>query len=138
MAASLGSITVGSILIDFSSMPPVTTTVTMPPPADASTVFCRAASCASIIRCCIICACCISAFRSGPSAIVLLQVVDDRVLPGAAELIVEHLAGGVVEGLLLAPLAVLVHLALLDLQQGLGRSRFGLADDDLHRQIASE
>src|SRR3954470_14680658 len=115
MPASLGSMTVGSILMDLSSRPPETTTVTMPPPAEASTVFWRADSCASIIFCCIICACCMSAFRSGPSAIclVLLHVVDDRVLPGAAELLVDHLARRVLERLFQALAAIFIDLALL-------------------------
>ena len=64
ISGSSGSIALGSIVIPTISPPPVAFTVTMPPPADASTISLAASSCACCIWDCICWACCISLLMS--------------------------------------------------------------------------
>lgn len=52
-SASSGSMTDGSILMDWTSPEPVATTVTLPPPTEASTVLSASSSCAFAIPACI-------------------------------------------------------------------------------------
>ena len=79
ISGSSGSIALGSILISLISPAPVALTVTMPPPAVASTVSFASSSCAFCICSCICCTCCISLFMSMPSMPVVLLVPLARV-----------------------------------------------------------
>src|SRR5215211_3497121 len=71
-STSSGSTAPGSILISCSSSSPVILTVTMPPPAEASTVSCFSCSCAFSISACICCTWRIIAFMSGCFGISIL------------------------------------------------------------------
>ena len=65
ISTSSGSTASGSIASDLSSMSPVITTLTMPPPADASIRSSLSFSCAAIMSSCIFCACWSRAPRLG-------------------------------------------------------------------------
>src|SRR2546423_6203382 len=93
MSGSSGSIALGSILISVISSPPVALTVTMPPPAEASTVSWASSSWAFDICSCICCTCWSIFFTSIPFIGLLLQLagvecflhqLDDLVFPGGA------------------------------------------------------
>src|SRR5215210_5774897 len=71
-STSSGSTAPGSILISCSSSSPVIFTVTMPPPAEASTISCFSCSCAFSISACICCTWRIIAFMSGCLGISIL------------------------------------------------------------------
>src|SRR5262249_19311415 len=78
-SGSSGSIAFGSILISLISPAPVALTVTMPPPAEASTVSCASSSCTRAICSCICCACLSRAFMSKPPLAMFLFVHLSRV-----------------------------------------------------------
>src|SRR4029077_17137567 len=65
MATSSGSTASGSICTDWNSMPPVTVTLTTPPPAWPSTTCSEAAAWASMSCSCIFWACFIRSFMLG-------------------------------------------------------------------------
>ena len=59
ISTSSGSTAAGSIATDLTSRSPEIFTVTMPPPADASTISSLSCSWAASMSCCIFCTCCI-------------------------------------------------------------------------------
>src|SRR5581483_8791957 len=73
-SGSLGSTAFGSMRSSFSSPAAVATTVTAPPPDEASATSFAASSCSCCICACISCACFMSAFRSKLMACSFLEL----------------------------------------------------------------
>src|SRR5438270_762957 len=77
MATSSGSTASGSMCTDWNSRPPVTVTLTTPPPAWPSMICSAAAACASMSCSCIFWACFIRSFMFGCLGDTALLLLDD-------------------------------------------------------------